>query len=486
MFIGELKVKNFKCFGNDCNPLNFNVPDSENPGSGLNIFVGENNTGKSTVFESIDFLRDGTKKDISELKNKNSSKEDDLSVELTFQGDINNIIEKFSQDNKKSVFEKHVYDSEGRKCLTLLRTSSDIKSIQLWNNNIQKFENESGIDAPLKRLFENNFIWADTNPNNEAKFGSTTICGNLLSEIANTFTETEDYKKFSEQFHNTFNREDSELRKKLSKIEDRTEEIFREEFGDAKINFHFDEPKIDSFFKNVEVYIDDGIETLMEEKGSGMQRGFALALLQVYAEEIAKHPEDESISKPFFLFIDEPETCLHPRAQKKLFNAILEISKTKQIFLATHSPYFLDGGSLMKNIGFFIFKRSDNKSNIEKINHDWGLFPWSPSWGEINYYAYNLPMVEFHDELYGHIQSKEEKFKEDEIEEYFLSKGLKKTKKWTREINGTPQTENDVTLQTFIRNKIHHPENLTMQNANYTQDELSKSIKEMIDILKIK
>lgn len=61
MFIHKLKIRNFKCFGNNLAPLNFNIPDGRTPGSGLNIFVGENNTGKSTVFEVIDFLRDSTK-----------------------------------------------------------------------------------------------------------------------------------------------------------------------------------------------------------------------------------------------------------------------------------------------------------------------------------------------------------------------------------------------------------------------------------------
>jgi len=485
MFIHKLKIRNFKCFGNDLAPLNFNIPDGRTPGSGLNIFVGENNTGKSTVFEIIDFLRNSTKKNIFDLKNKNINDGEDLSVELTFYGQVNDVIDHFSQDNKVSVFKKYVYDHEDKECFRLLRSSENIKAIQLWDKKTQEFRNESGIDAPLNKLFENNFVWSDTNPNDQMSFGSTTICGNLLREIANEFTETDEYKNFSDQFNKTFNHADSGLRKELKKIEKRTGEIFVEQFGDAEINFHFNELKIDSFFKNTRIDIDDGIETPMEEKGSGMQRSIALALLQVYAEKLVKHPEYESVSKPFFLFIDEPEICLHPRAQRKLFDAILDLSKTKQIFLTTHSPYFFDGGTSMNNLGLFIFKRDDNKSYIEKINSKWGLFPWSPSWGEINYHAYNLPMLEFHNELYGFIQEKKEKFTERDIEEYFQDSGLKKVKKWTREKNKIAQSEQDVTLQTFIRNKVHHPENSTMQNVEYTQDELSQSIEEMIDILKL-
>jgi predicted ATP-dependent endonuclease of OLD family len=484
MFIHKLKIRNFKCFGNDLACLNFNIPDGKTSGSGLNIFVGENNTGKSTVFEIIDFLRDNTKKSISDIKNKNANEGEYVSVELTFYGNVNDVIDNFSQDNKVTVFKKYVYDYEDKECFRLLRSSKNIKAIQLWNNETQEFKNESGIDAPLKKLFENNFVWSDTNPNDQTSFGSTTICGNLLREIANKFTETIDYKEFSEKFDKTFNHKDSGLRKELEKIEKRTGEIFAEQFGDAEIIFHFNELKIDSFFKNTRIDVDDGFETPMEEKGSGMQRSIALALLQVYAEELVKHPENESVSKPFFLFIDEPEICLHPRAQRKLFDAILNLSKTKQIFLTTHSPYFFEGRSSMNNIGLFIFKRNDNKSDIEKINRAWGLFPWSPSWGEINYHAYNLPMLEFHNELYGHIQEKNKKFLMNEIETYFQDQGLLKVKKWARERNGIVESEQDVTLQTFIRNKVHHPENSTMQSVDYTQQELNQSIEEMINLLR--
>ncbi|MDL5482675.1 AAA family ATPase [Klebsiella quasipneumoniae] len=53
----------------------------------------------------------------------------------------------------------------------------------------------------------------------------------------------------------------------------------------------------------------------MNEKGHGMQRAVALSLLQVYAE-VTSNAANAAISKPFYLFIDEPEICLHPTGQK--------------------------------------------------------------------------------------------------------------------------------------------------------------------------
>ncbi|MFX9366495.1 AAA family ATPase, partial [Acinetobacter baumannii] len=85
------------------------------------------------------------------------------------------------------------------------------------------------------------------------------------------------------------------------------------------------------------------------------QRSVALALLQIYAEEIA-FDQDKQSTRPFYLFIDEPEICLHPMGQMKLCEALMELSKHKQIFVTTHSPYFLNSPSL-KNVGIFIFKK---------------------------------------------------------------------------------------------------------------------------------
>lgn len=478
MHIKELKVTNFKRFSGELAPLVFNMPNGE-PGSGLNIFVGENNTGKSTIFEAVDFLRNGTKKSVDAIKNKNNPM--DSLVEVLFEGDINAVIDGFSQPNKVAVFKRYVFGDESGK-IRISRDTVDTKAIKLWSEQDVEYKNESGIDAPAKKLFETNFVWADTNPNEEVSFGASTICGNLLKEIAKSFTETPGYRDFADKFHETFNSDQSGLRQALKEIEEKTQNIFREQFGVAGISFRFDELKTDAFFKNAVIDIDDGIKTPMGEKGSGMQRAVALAMLQVYAEELIKHPENGDISKPFFLFVDEPEVCLHPKAQEKLLNALLEISRTKQVFLTTHSPYFIATKDLHK-IGLFIFKKVGDDTTIEAVSGGDKLLPWSPTWGEINFKAYQLATIEFHNELYGRLQEISNQWKVADFDAWLEGEGLNKSKQWTKENNGTAGQAQDVTLQTFIRNKVHHPENTTMQAVAYSADELRESILQMADVI---
>lgn len=314
------------------------------------------------MFEAIDFLKNSISStiNISDLKN-NKNPSEEIEVELTFSGGITEIIDNFSQDNKKDTFKKYIYkeNDNDTENLKIIRSSSNLKEVKFWDNTKSEFKNETGIDAPMKKLFELNFVWADTNPNDAVKFGATTICGNLLKEIVEDFEETDEYKGFKENFHSTFNNEKTGLKAKLKKIEEKTQKIFLEQFGEAKISFHFDEPKVDTFFKNTKIKVHDGEETFIEEKGTGMQRSVALALLQVYAEKLSENKNNGKVLKPVYLFIDEPEVCLHPQAQKKLLNALLEISKSRQVFVSTHSPYFIEP-SLISNV-----LRFKNSNGIE-------------------------------------------------------------------------------------------------------------------------
>lgn len=68
------------------------------------------------------------------------------------------------------------------------------------------------------------------------------------------------------------------------------------------------------------------------------------------------------------LIIDEPELSLHPLAQKKLFKLIAEKSKTRQIIISTHSPYFVSweyikNGAVLNKIT----KHEDKKSEIHHL-----------------------------------------------------------------------------------------------------------------------
>ena len=61
------------------------------------------------------------------------------------------------------------------------------------------------------------------------------------------------------------------------------------------------------------------------------------------------------------------------------------------------------------------------------------------------------------------------------------NKEIRKTKFWTPMKNGQVLQKKNVTLQQYVRNSIHHPEN--DKNPTYTQAELQQSIEQMLTIV---
>ncbi|NSO78612.1 recombinase RecF, partial [Enterococcus faecalis] len=147
-------------------------------------------------------------------------------------------------------------------------------------------------------------------------------------------------------------------------------------------------------------------------------------------------------------------------------------------------------------------------STGDKVTHGntMNLFPFSPTWGEINYFAFGVCSVEFHNELFGYLQeefnrAQLEKLLQDDIpenqlrkkitqltnenafDEYLNRKGFEKNNKYIRTQSNGATCEQMKTLPMFIRNIIHHPENT--YNC-YSNEQLVHSTKKMVELLETK
>ncbi len=489
MYINTLKIENFKGFKGGDHEIHFNIPDQINKGSGLNIFVGNNNSGKSTVLESFNFLKEGSKKTIDKLLNRNSI-EKNFSIEIELiSDDFFSVIDNHIQANKVDIFKKHLIDDKALKVRRQYISTNDeeIKKILFLNKNSKKFENVSGIDAPFKKLYDNNFIWADTNPTDETKFGASTLCGYLLKEIASKHVNTQEYLDFEGMFNNIFNKTTSELRQKIKILENDLNDILLNQFGSTTIEFDFPFLDIENFFKTSTLIASDNIHSNIElsEKGHGFQRAVALALLQVYANSIST--VGQVVPKPFFIFIDEPEICLHPKGQKKLLEALMELSKYQQVFITTHSPFMLSHLDIT-NTGIFIFDHNSDGNYIvpAKLNK---VFKWSPSWGEINYKAYKIATIDFHNELYGFLYKKSGASGQKQFDIWLNDKfQISINKIWSKAVIDSKSKKLKIkpqnsTNMTYVRNCIHHPENVGIENIMYTPEDLENTIAEMLFIM---
>ena len=145
-------------------------------------------------------------------------------------------------------------------------------------------------------------------------------------------------------------------------------------------------------------------------------------------------------------------------------NFSIELSKSDntQILLTTHSP------SIVKLLEFDHIKLIKSEGDTKAIvNVQRGELPY-PSLNEINYLAFGESDDEYHNELYGFIES------EDSLNDYRNEKERMPYNKINRDGN---ISEIQVILSEYIRHQIHHPENTN--NARFTNDQLQQSIGEM-------
>jgi len=159
------------------------------------------------------------------------------------------------------------------------------------------------------------------------------------------------------------------------------------------------------------------------------------------------------------LLIDEPEVHLHPPAQINLLSELIKISsngKNNAVFFATHSNYLIDKNNLNR---CFKVNKIDNEYTIIKR-----LEEKITTYSEVNFEVFDICTNDYHNELYGYIE---------DIDKAKLN-SLPKNKKWKNEKSGKTD---DVSLVTYIRHSIHHPENLS--NKKFTEKELKTSIEKL-------
>lgn len=187
---------------------------------------------------------------------------------------------------------------------------------------------------------------------------------------------------------------------------------------------------------------------------------------------------------------------MHPSAQDKLLQSLNDLSTNHQIFITTHSPYLLKNFDSEKN-KLSIFSRDGHTINIED-DIQLNLFPYSPSWGEINYKAFGVVSEEFHNELFGLLHNKtKENNKTYNGGNRTVSKRIASFVDWLIEqdpshfVDNDHQNKNrdrvDRSMSTYIRNYIDHPGDDETLSEGYNRNkptivEIRRSIESMLKI----
>lgn len=349
MKIKRLIVRNFR-----------SIEECEISPTGFNIFVGQNNHGKTNFFDAIEWLYDG-KGDISELIRSNSA--DPIEVDAIFVG-AKNALTLMRNQTAGTKLAPYINNEDELR----IRRNSETKKFEIFNLTSGAFEGlKTGMDNSLLDIMPKfEYVKTDTTLKEVSKYGKTTPIGEMLSGVLSVILEINPkYREFKEKFEQLFGAADSEVKIQLDGLSHNVKVYLEKQFPDCTaVEFEVKEPAFEDLLKNFETKVDDGIKTDAADKGDGMQRAIMLAIIQTYADF-----RKENAAKPFIFLIDEGELHLHPTAQRKLKKALLDlVERGDQVFLNTHSSVLVADDHSSQSI--FKVEKRDSITNIEKSNDD--------------------------------------------------------------------------------------------------------------------
>lgn len=209
--------------------------------------------------------------------------------------------------------------------------------------------------APIRTEFlQSAIIPAFRDPDRQLRIANYTWYGKLL-------------RHFSAQKYD-------QLREAFQAVKEVSEEVFSPlvedlndthtcvAFPNTSISFECTPDSKDDIHKNVLIYVDDGFNSLLSDKGAGIQSAMVIGLFDYYTRKISHH----SCS---LLGIEEPELYLHPHGRRVISYRLDNFidSGKNQVILTTHSSEFIT--SAHENVNLIVVKKDSDHGTIAINTH---------------------------------------------------------------------------------------------------------------------
>ncbi|MED4876375.1 ATP-binding protein [Anoxybacillus geothermalis] len=384
MKLHSLYLKNFRGYREEV--INF----SEN----MNVIIGKNDIGKSTLMEALEIFFNGENKDalvkpeIEDCNVNSTEKVMEIGACFTFEEEEITIID---SSNPTSLKEEYLLNKDG---LLEIRKVWDCSKDKITASSLKVYlvaHYPKGIDKPLITLKQEelrkelrtiadkiaDYDLINKNKNAEMRKALYKHLVNEDTEFETRFIEIQKIDKDSKniwdkiksnlplyflfQSDRTNSDNDSEVqnplkiatKKALAEMEDQLSHIVEEvdkkvsaiaedtinklkDFNGEianRLKTNLNLKSWDSLF-SFQLESDDGIP--LNKRGSGIRRLILLSYFRAEAERIA----EEKNNKNIIYAIEEPETSQHPNFQRMIIDSLLKISSDDkhQVIITTHTP----------------------------------------------------------------------------------------------------------------------------------------------------
>ena len=493
MIINKIHIKNFRAI------KELDLSFDKN----ISLFIGDNGTSKTTILEAINFCCsqsfNSSRVKYSDFYNNT---DDNIEIKVYFDSDYTisiqdgynkknikcNCIELIIKKREKKIPNKYLSNPFTIIHKVVPNLENEQQQITKNENNntyeLKRQNNKKDFEINQSLLSFNNvdikglprvFYFGKDRQNQIKNNNFNSYLSFLVDDLNWHFNKNcENEGDYNNYLNNINNIENFILSTTKIDILKDIQKDLNNTFNIEKINLSFfyrKEPFNQSWFCQ---NIIENLPLSINNLGSGIEMIVSI----IFLINLAKKSKDNII-----LLLDEPEINLHPKFQIELIKYLKSINS--QIFFSTHSPYFVRE-SYNKECNIFCSNKNNKEIKLTKKDNN-SIFPWGPTYSEINYYAYGYYSEEFHNDLYGYLiylLTQNKKIDNPNIknmDNYIIKEYKIEKKKWIRINNKEGKNNEEVSLHTYIRNYFHHPEN--NKNHKYTSEELKKSIDKLIDII---
>lgn len=372
------------------------------------VLLGENNAGKSNILSAVEYaLTSGIKPEPEDLFTFRDDNDDTLWVELIFTDltaqERRTFRKYLRSDNTICIRKTAVWDEAGKISIQYNGYLEEPKEAWLQASNAGNYIKRADAEAtPLAPYLlagrlskasiedaQQQYIQAhreelefaenlEANPlfgqrnvaagllpefylvpairdlDDEAKIKSTTMFGRLLSSVIEDMSRTnKQYIQVRDDFHaliTSFNpsKDNNQRPEQLSQLEIDIQNELSD--WDVAVSISIDPPDIGKLFElGTSLHVNDGLDTLAQRKGHGLQRAIVFGLIKAWAKMIRQGQNDEQLSarnasESIIFAVEEPELFLHPQAQRSLATSLRQLSESDnhQVFLCSHSSHFVN------------------------------------------------------------------------------------------------------------------------------------------------
>lgn len=336
--LSHLVIKNFRA----CREVSL-------PLEGYTPLVGQNNTGKSTILQAIEWVLKPKALSAPDFSDRNRP----IEVAACIDGVSDEVLERIPEQRHRRAIEPYCRD--GRLWIRVTATGTGKNTIQqqVWDVDQCPDDNlpdhwrdyPTGLPQAVSALLPEPLVVQAMHDLGEdlgkAKAG-TTIKG-LLDEIMGPLLEAHaELNTALETIRHVLTADGDHRSDHLRQFDTDATDALAHFFPGLALDLDLQVVDVKEFFKAGDLHVTDkttGDRRRFDQMGTGAQRAIQMALIRYLAET---RREDDNRPARRLLLIDEPELYLHPQGVRRLRQALADLAEAGfQIVFSTHSPLML-------------------------------------------------------------------------------------------------------------------------------------------------